>query len=181
MNSKTGAFVQYTQAVNRYLKNNVSRDDIWDAITNYDDMVENIKSIRKIEIHELPKGVAKSSDLKGCNDISGLVWSETVSKNDQIATGKMTVTKCVGKEYYETYSKVRGLSFVTKVYIKEEDSNLYIGMEVDCVPLSCCGKLLMMCCADGIMREETRKALMSDLCDIQKTAEKSAAEIEVNC
>ena len=56
-------------------------NDVGDDIN---DMVENIKSIRKIEIHELPKGVAKSSDLKGCKDITGLVWSETVNRNDRM-------------------------------------------------------------------------------------------------
>ena len=163
---------------------NASRDDIWDALTNFDDMVANIRSMRNIEIHELPKGMTKSSELKGANDITGLKWSETrimCSSDDEaaatrddakVATETMTVTKCVGKEYYETYNEMHDFSFKSKMYIKEEeeDNGLSIGMTIDGVPLSICSKVMMFVIG-WYMIKETRKALMSDLYDIQKLAE----------
>ena len=176
---------------------NASRDTIWDALTNFDDMVANIRSMRNIEIHELPKGMTKSSELKGANDITGLKWSETrimCSSDDEaaatrddakVATETMTVTKCVGKEYYETYNEMHDFSFKSKMYIKEvkddvdRDGNknpgLYIGMTIDGVPLSICSKVMMFVIG-WYMIKETRKALMSDLYDIQKLAEKKEQE-----
>ena len=173
---------------------NASREAIWDALTNFDDMVANIRSMRNIEIHELPKGMTKSSELKGANDITGLKWSETrimCSSDDEaaatrddakVATETMTVTKCVGKEYYETYNEMHDFSFTSRMYIKEQEAEdgddgnknsglLYIGMTIDGVPLSICSKVMMFVIG-WYMIKETRKALMSDLYDIQKLAEK---------
>ena len=175
---------------------NASREAIWDALTNFDDMVANIRSMRNIEIHELPKGMTKSSELKGANDITGLKWSETrimCSSDDEaaatrddakVATETMTVTKCAGKEYYETYNEMHDFKFTSKMYIKKvkedvddgdgkdkKNPGLYIGMTIDGVPLSICSKVMMFVIG-WYMIKETRKALMSDLYDIQKLAEK---------
>lgn len=141
---------------------NASKEAIWDVITDYEHMVENIQAITKVEILEKP---TKPDSLVG------LKWSETRTMFGSEATETMWVTESVTNEYYQTRAESHGAIYISKMYIsEEEDGQNFVGMAFDGEAQSLCSKIMMVMMG-WMMVGATKQCLMKDLEDIKKIAE----------
>ena len=140
---------------------NASKETIWSVISDYEHMVENIDAITDVIILERPT----SED-----SLIGLKWTEVRTMFGTEAKETMWVTDCVTNEYYKMRAESHEAIYESKMYIGEEEGQIFAGMSFDGEAQGLCGKIMMM--AMGWMVEgETKKALMKDLEDIKKIAE----------
>ena len=157
-----------------------SKDAVWNALTDFENMEKNIRSVIKIEILELPTGMSSPKELKGAKDITGVKWSETrptCGNGGEERTETMWVSNCVHHEYYEARSESAECSFVCKLYMVEQKDSTgkdcyAIGMAMEGTPQTFLWKVMMFLMGWYFVKV-TKKAIMEDLEDIKKLAESS--------
>ena len=146
---------------------NASKEAIWNVITDYEHMVENIAAITKVDILERPPKDNKRGE------ITGLKWTETRTMFGQEATETMWVTECIINDHYLTRAESHGSIYISKMYIEEKEGQNYVGMAFDGQAQSFCSKVMMVLMG-WMFVGETKKALMKDLEDIKVKAEGSS-------
>jgi len=149
---------------------NASKEIIWNIISDYEHMVENIGAITKVEILEKPTSA---------DSLVGLKWTETRTMFGSEATETMWVTESVTNDYYQTRAENCGAVYISKMYISsdvvDDQKQNYVGMAFDGEAQSLCSKVMMVAMG-WLMVGATKKALMKDLEDIKALAEKRQAE-----
>ena len=150
-----------------------TKEAIWNVITDFEHIVDNITAITKAEILEQPPG----TNPKG--DVTGLKWSETRVMFGKEATETMWITDCVVNEYYQTRAENCGAIYISRMYITNEGSTDDEGntKTQSCVGMSFEGECetfwakVMSFLLGWMMVGTMKKAVMEDLNDIKRKAE----------
>jgi len=149
---------------------NASKEIIWNIISDYEHMVENIGAITKADILEKPTSP---------DSLVGLKWTETRTMFGSEATETMWVTESATNDYYQTRAENCGAVYISKMYISsdvvDDQKQNFVGMAFDGEAQSLCSKVMMVAMG-WLMVGATKKALMKDLEDIKALAEKRQAE-----
>ena len=149
---------------------NATKEAIWEVISDYDHMVENITAITKVDILERPP--QKDS-------LVGLKWTETRTMFGSEATETMWVTESDEPNYYQTRAESHGAIYISRMYtatdVNETDGTSinYVGMKFDGQAESFCSKVMMLTMG-WMFVGATKKALLQDLEDIKALAEKKS-------
>ena len=150
-----------------------SKEAIWDVITDFDHIVDNISGIIKAEVLERPPSPEKS--------LVGLKWTETRTIMGQESTETMWITESVVNEYYKTRAENCGAVYISTMYIEEKEveqedgtksKQNFVGLKFEGQAETFWAKI-MSALIGWMFMGETKKMLMKDLEDIKAKAEAS--------
>ena len=139
---------------------NSSKEKVWQTITNFENSVNIIKGIEKIEILEKPE-----------NGIIGLKWKETRTMFGKTAVETMWITDAKENEYYETRAESHGAIYKSRIAIKEQDNKSILTMDFGGEAVSLVAKIFSTILGFMFVGA-TRKAIQQDLNDIKISLEK---------
>lgn len=147
---------------------NATKEAIWDVISDYEHMVENISAITKVDILERPSSP---------DSLVGLKWTETRTMFGSEAVETMWVTQSEKPNYYETRAESHGAIYISRMYTASEVhsgvTTNYVGMKFNGQAESLCSKF-MMTVMGWMFVGATKSALEKDLQDIKAIAEKKS-------
>ena len=136
-----------------------SKEKIWKVISDIENSVNTIESIREITIHDQPAA-----------GLVGLKWSEKRFMFGKEATETMWITAAEPNEFYVTRAESHGSIYSTRMYILTNMDQNFLAMEFTANPQSV-GAKFMWGLMGFMFKGATKKALLKDLEDIKKVVE----------
>lgn len=134
-------------------------EEVWQAITNFDDLASRISGIEKVEILERPD-----------DGLVGLKWRETRIMFGKEATETMWITAAAENDCYETEAQSHGSLYRSRHYVADQGGTTELGMEFSAKPLTL-GAKIMYFTMGFMFKGATEKALAKDLQDIKNAVE----------
>lgn len=138
---------------------NVSKEKLWEVVTDYSKWKSFITSILDVEVLE-----------EAVDSFKGFKWKETRMMFGKEATEVMWVTDFEVNSYYKTRAESHGSVYESTVEIKENGATCILTQGFEGFPQKIMGKI-MMGLMGSMMNKSTEKALYKDLEDIKKYAE----------
>lgn len=132
---------------------------VWKVITDFENSVNTIRGIQKIEVLEKPE-----------TGLVGFKWRETRTMFGKEATEVMWITDMEENRSYSVRAESHGAVYLTRFGIEEEDGKVLLTTEFRSEPRTF-GAKLMNVVFSRMMRKATASAFLEDLEDIRKAAE----------
>ena len=143
---------------------NASKEEVWNAITDFDTVADRISGIEEIEILNKPP-----------DGLVGLKWKETRTMFGKTATETMWITDAVENDHYDVEARSHGSIYRSRMYITDESGKTELGWDFDAEPQTIGAKILSA--TMGFMfKGATEKALAQDLADIKASLEITKAK-----
>ncbi|MEL6670202.1 MAG: SRPBCC family protein [Bacteroidota bacterium] len=140
---------------------NASRQDIWNTITDWENLADHISGIQSVEILEKPQ-----------SGIVGFKWKETRVMFGKEASETMWVTDATEPNYYQVGAASRGSEYETTFRILGDSQPYQLEMDFKGTPQTT-GAKVMNALVGWMFKGAARKALHQDLEDIKSHLEKS--------
>ncbi len=140
---------------------NAPKEKIWKVVTDFENSVNNISAIEKIEVLERPE-----------SGLVGFKWRETRIMFGKSATEVMWITDAVENEYYNTRAESHGSVYISTIAIAEQNGQSVLSMGFDGQPQTF-GARVMGAIFGFMFKNATRKAIHKDLEDIKAVVEGS--------
>lgn len=142
---------------------NASPKTLWAIISDIEHATERISGIEKVEVLEKPE-----------SGLAGLKWRETRSMFGKQAVETMWITEAEENHYYQTRAENHGMVYISRMFITKENGQTFVGMSFEGKPQTF-GARIMGALMMPFFKKATKKALLQDLQDIKKAAEKKEA------
>ena len=140
---------------------NSPKESVWQTITDFDNAVNVISGIEKIEVLEKP-----------AESLLGFKWKETRTLFGKTATEIMWITEAVENSYYKTRAESHGAIYESQLSIADNNEQSTLTMSFKGIPQSFLAKVMSFLMAP-FFKGATAKALQQDLEDIKAHLEKS--------
>jgi len=141
------------------IKINKPLEIVWKTITDFNNCVDFIESIKEIEILNEPK-----------NTLVGFKWKETREMFGKIATETMWITDFKENDFYQTCSESHGSIYFSRLSIKSLGNNTVLTMSFSAKAQTLIAKVLSRCMG-FVIKGAMKKALLKDLNDIKNHLE----------
>lgn len=140
-------------------KINAKVQDVWQAITNFEQSSQMISGIKSIEILNKPE-----------HSLIGFKWKETREMFGKEASEVMEIIDCEKESFYKTRAVNHGMVYISGLFIKQDGENVELTMNFDGQATTFLSKALA-----PIMNLFMRKSMISivkkDLEDIKNYVE----------
>ncbi len=136
-----------------------SKQQIWDVITDIENVAKTISGIERIEILEKPQA-----------GLVGLKWRETRTLFGRTATEVLWIIEAVEYEYYKVRAENQGVVYTTDIRVVEQDGQTLLRMAFRAEAQSF-GAKLMSATMGFMFKGATKKAFVQDLNDIKAAVE----------
>ncbi len=131
------------------------KEDVWKAITNFENCPSYISAIMSLEILEQPE-----------NTLKGFKWKETREMFGKEATETMWITDYTENEFYQTRAESHGSIYISKMAIEETDGKSKLTFSFTGEAISFFAKI-MSALMSSMMKKSLDKSMMKDLEDIK--------------
>jgi len=135
------------------------RAAVWGVITDFDNVVNVISGINKVEVLERPE-----------QGLVGLKWQETRTLFGQTATEEMWITEYAENEFYKTRAESHGAVYISTIAVVDEQNGSCLSMTFSSQPQTWVAKVLSLPMG-FLCKNATKKALLQDLKDIKAAVE----------
>lgn len=134
-------------------------EEVWQAITDFRNCFNYIKSISKLEVIDEPN-----------DTLIGFKWKETRVMFGKEATETMWITDYAENEYYRTRAESHGSVYITTLSVEPLDKQTRLTMAFSAEAQTFFVKLFSSCMG-FVIKGSMKKALMKDLEDIKSHVE----------
>lgn len=138
---------------------NKPKEEVWKAITDFENCPSYITSIISLDILEQPD-----------DTLVGFKWKETREMFGKEATETMWITDVTVNEYYQTRAESHGSIYISKMAIKEDGDNSELIFSFTGEAVSFFAKI-MSALMSSMIKKSMDKAMMKDLEDIKAYVE----------
>ena len=139
---------------------NSPKESVWKTITDFDNAVNVLSGIEKIEVLEKP-----------VESLVGFKWKETRIMFGKSATEIMWVTDSEENSFYKTRAENHGAIYESQLSISENDGKSTLTMSFKGTPQSFMAKVMSFLMSP-FFKGATVKAIQQDLNDIKTHLEK---------
>lgn len=140
-------------------KINAPRERVWEIVTDFDNLAENISAITSATVLERPD-----------SGIVGLKWQETRVMFGKEASETMWITAVQDGQWYETTAHNCGSIYSTRIELQESDGVTQLSTSFSAVPQTLLAKLFSG--LGFLFNGAMKKAFQQDLQDVKALAEK---------
>lgn len=134
-------------------------ENVWDTITDFENCLNYIESIKKVEILNNPD-----------NTLLGFKWKETREMFGKEATETMWITDYETNHFYQTRAESHGSIYVSRLSIQSTQDGSELTMSFSASPQTFFVKIVSACLG-FMMKGAMKKAISKDLSDIKKYVE----------
>ncbi|HKP29475.1 MAG TPA: SRPBCC family protein [Gemmatimonadales bacterium] len=138
---------------------NGSKEAVWAAITNIEQLAETISGIERIEILERPT-----------SGLVGLGWRETRMLRGRAATVEKRITEAADNQFYKTIAASDGFEFLTTRRISGSSGAMILSETHEFNPRGGVARVLSVLMGI-VFKGVIRKAIIQDLYDIKVAVE----------
>lgn len=135
-----------------------SREDVWDIVTDFDNIAGNITAISDATVLERPD-----------SGIIGLKWQETRVMFGKLATETMCITDAKDGHWYETTAHNCGSIYRSRIELHEAEAGTELSMSFTASPQTLSAKVFSV--ISFMFNGAIKKAFQQDLVDIKHQAE----------
>ena len=138
---------------------NKPKEEVWKAITDFENCQNYISSILSLEILEQPN-----------DTLVGFKWTETREMFGKEATETMWITDVSENEFYQTRAESHGSIYISKMAVEDDGENSKLIFSFSGEAVSFFAKI-MSTLMSSMMKKSLDKAMMKDLEDIKAYVE----------